>query len=392
MNRFTLLKALCITLLALGLSMCLAAPFSASVSSMFSSPEKTDFVMSDLFASVADHRPVRYLDDRIVLVDIAQAGRGEMAEALEILSFCQPAAVGLDVHFAAPKDPETDARLIEAISHLPMLVLPLGLSDTENDSSGEYAVTDKPFFHDSLPDLTYAAANLAANHERATIRKFPVKFRTAHGDIPSFSTAIAALGAPVTAERLLDHQAGGVFNNLENIDFPSREFNIIPIDELADHAEGLNGKFVLIGALSDAFDMHATPVNSYMSGLMIHAYSLATILDGNWYTQISDWADYALAFTMCFLLVWLCVSVGSKIKSLMLRLLQVLALYAAVRIGYALYVDNHVIFNFSHTFLMLTFGLFAVDIWNGTDGLIDICRKGWRKHKARRNAIRTSAS
>ncbi len=342
--------------------------------------------MSDLFASVADDRPVRFLDDRIVVVDIGISGREEMAEALEILALCEPAAVGLDVHFAVPKDSVTDHRLAEAISNLPMQVIPYGLSAVEGEN-GEFEIDQKPFFADTLSDLTYASTNLAASEQRSTIRKFPVKFKTNKGEIPSFATALAALGAPVTAERLLvrDHE-------LETIDYPSREFKVIPLEDIADEAENLAGKFVLIGAMQDASDMHATPINSYMSGLMIHAYSLATILDGAWYSEISKYADYALAFLMCLILVYLCIGVGSKLKSLMLRIFQIAALYAAVRIGYALYVDNHVIFNFSYTFLMITFGLFAVDIWNGSEGLIEITRAKWRKYKSKKTELKCGNS
>lgn len=103
-------KAAGITLLALLFSTLLISPFTASVSSMFSSPEKSDFVMSDLFAQVADARPVRLLDDRIVLIDIGHADREQIADALDILALCAPRRLGLDINFAAPS--EDDSHLL----------------------------------------------------------------------------------------------------------------------------------------------------------------------------------------------------------------------------------------------------------------------------------------
>lgn len=89
-----------ITALAFLLSFVVAAPFSASLSAMFSGPEKTDFMMSDLFVQVADGRPVRQIDDRIVLVDVGQMDRENIARTLEQVALCCPKAVGIDINFA----------------------------------------------------------------------------------------------------------------------------------------------------------------------------------------------------------------------------------------------------------------------------------------------------
>lgn len=375
--RGSIIKAISITVLAMVLSACLVVPLSASIS-IFRSPEKNEFEMSDLFASVADARPVRYLDDRIVILDIGLNGREGITEALEMLALCEPAAIGLDINFEQPMDSAQDARLVEAIANLPQIVVPVFLSAAEN-KDGIFDIEQKPFFYTSHPDFTYASTNLVTKAGRKTVRRFPVLFSTQKGELPSFVTALAALGAPVTAERLLKRG-----NDTETIDYPSREFNVYPLENISELAEQLNGKFVLIGAMGDAADMHATPIDDYVAGILIHACALASILDGTWYTRLADLADYILGFLLCFVMVYLCLVMDSKMKSMVLRVLQVAALYIAVRAGYALYVDNHVILNFSYTLLMLTFGLFAVDVWNGTEALVDITRKGWRRHCSRK--------
>lgn len=89
-----------ITALAFLLSFVVASPFSASLSAMFSGPEKTDFMMSDLFVQVADGRPVRQIDDRIVLIDVGQMDRENIARTLEQVALCCPKAVGIDINFA----------------------------------------------------------------------------------------------------------------------------------------------------------------------------------------------------------------------------------------------------------------------------------------------------
>lgn len=120
-----LLKTTGITLLALLLSMALEAPFSSSASAIFSNPEKNDFTLTDVYAQIADGRPVRKMEDRIAIVDIGLGGREEIADALELLQLCGVKAVGVDVNFEEPH--EDDSRLLGAIASLPDIVLPLGV-------------------------------------------------------------------------------------------------------------------------------------------------------------------------------------------------------------------------------------------------------------------------
>lgn len=356
-----LLTALGVTALAFMLSFFLTSPFSASVSALFSSPEKADFVMSDLFAQVADSRPVRHLDHRITIVDIGIADRYGIAEGLQTLAEMNPKAVGLDVNFALPTD--DDSYLLESLQAVPNLVLPV-IVDMP-DSSG-YRMAEVPFFYGEIQGPEYAVANLAGASRYSTIRHMSPSFSLADGSsLPSFASALA--------------QKAGIEMPADNPDkrlirYHSREFSIISLAEIADNPQLINDRVVMVGALSDAYDMHATPVNHYMAGLLIHAYSLATILDGSNFHEISERADYILAFLVCFVLVWITLTITNRIKGLLLRLTQVAFLYLAVRIGYSLYVDHSIVINFQYTFLMIAFGLFAVDIWNGMSEIILFCK------------------
>lgn len=271
----TALKAAGITLLSMLCSALLAAPFSASVSVLFSSPEKNDFVMSDLFAQVADARPVRTLEDRIVIVDIEHSSRAEIASTLEILSLCNPLAVGLDVNFANPGDEATDLYLRQCITAMPRLVLPLSVNKSGDDGDNDlFSIADKPFFFNdsTMGKLTYGIINLPSVRAKNSIREYATAFPLAGGvEQESFPCAVARMGG-CDMSRL---QARRGDNRLEKIAYPSREFMIIPWGELIDRVDDLEGKYVLVGAVNEASDMHATPINSYMAGIMIHAYSLA---------------------------------------------------------------------------------------------------------------------
>ncbi|MDE6810966.1 MAG: CHASE2 domain-containing protein [Muribaculaceae bacterium] len=360
-HKSLLLKTLGITTLALALSFCLQAPFTASVSAIFSSPEKSDFTISDVYAQIADGRPVRRLEDRIAVVDIGHGGREEIAEALEILSLCGPKTVGLDINFMDPT--ADDSRLLDALQAIPEPVLPVGL-DADGD---RFSISDKPFFYDSLPGMTYGVINLPTATARSNVREYAVRFPVRQDTLPSFVVALAAKYDPDVLAVLESRD-----NDVETIAYHSKEFRIYSIDEIADHAEEFADKIVLIGAMSDADDMHQTPISSYMPGLMIHVSALSTLLDREWYSSMPRYTDYLLAFIICFLIVLATIGIKGGIRGLIVRILQVILAYCAVRIGYSLFVDRHVVCNFSNTLLMIAFGLFAVDIWNGTSALINL--------------------
>ena len=119
-------KALIVTALSCFLSYLIVVPLSESLlAKLFSAPETSDFTISDMFIQFADSRPVRHLDDRIVIVDIGYAGREEIAEALEMVAAAEPKVVALDVNFPDRKG-ESVSLLMESLLALSgKIVLPL---------------------------------------------------------------------------------------------------------------------------------------------------------------------------------------------------------------------------------------------------------------------------
>lgn len=368
-------KSLGVTLLALCFSMLLASPMTASLSSIFSQPERGDFRITDLYAQVADGRPVRQFDDRIVMLDIGIAGRREIAECLEILAFCQPKAIGIDINFRQHDD--NDTILLAALANLPNVVLPLGVEETDSD---RFAISDRPFFYGrETGDSRYGVINLPAEKRYASIREYAINYPMATGDtLPSFVTALAAIGDPQALTKARSH--GDTYGI---IDYPSREFKTIHIEEMADRLEEFNDRYVIVGAVNDAADIHATPVNSHMSGMEIHTYALSTILDGKWMKAMPRWVDYLLAGVLCFLIIFGALWFTGKMRGLALRFAQLSCLMISVWAGYVLFLDKALICDFSITILMLALGLLALDVWNGVEGGIEGGLKKYKQIKQR---------
>lgn len=365
-------KAAGITLVAFLFSYFLTSPFSASTSALFSSTENKDFEFSDLYAQVADGRPVRKLEDRVVVVDIGNSNREEIAETLEIISLCEPKQVALDINFEYPG--EDDNRLLSVLESLPELILPLGVEE-----SGEgFQISDKPFFYGELPNARYGIVNFPTKGSKTAVREFAIDFPLTDGSrLPSLVVAMAEGIDPESVKKLRKAaKETGI------ISYASREIPVIHHDQLEESAEALIGKTVLVGALTEVGDVYRTPLQSNVHGVMIHASALSTILDREEMVKLPDYVDDIIATVICFFIILLAIGMKSKIKGVTIRLVQVVFAILAVRIGYGMYVDHNIIINFSHTLLMIAFGLFAVDIWSGGEYVYDKISKIIRnRHK-----------
>lgn len=384
-----LLKTACIVALAYLLSVLFIKPLAFSESTFLSLQDKRDFTVTDFFNSVANQRSVRYLDPNIVIVNIDTADRWDIASIIETLTLCQPAAVGVDATFNQPSG--NDDELLSAITDCPGIVLAMTVApDGEmTDGRQRFRIDEKSFFQDSLTQLTYAAVNLPTKHEKSTVRRFPVYFDGPKATkINSFAVALAEKLDPVAVEELYNRG-----KSLEVINFPSREFLEIEPDEIPDHIEKIKGKIVLLGALRDEADQHPTPTELSMPGVRIHAHSLSTIIDREYFTQLTDFQNWMIALGLCFMLVYLNITINLGIKGMVLRIIQVIMLYLIVRIGYYLFIEHRVITDFSLSFLMITFGLFACDTWIGLTTIgrwslskLRILAKRWIEQKKRLTA------
>ena len=313
--RRRLLKSLGITVFAFLISLVMVSPLSFSMMSLFAMPEANDFTISDFYHQVANRRDVRTLEPRIVIADIGSADRVGIASAIEDIVNAGAEAVGVDITFLEPRDPEEDAWLIETLRSAPRLVM---ASTVSEQPDGTFKSGERSFFIDRLAGAAEGAVNFPTKTERGTIREF----RTWYDTIPSFAVAMAGKIDPGSVAELRKRGLAS-----EVIDYPSREFTVIPIDELGERTSELKDKIVLIGAAGELDDVHVTPIEARMPGIRIHAYALG--------------------------------------QGLITRLLQFLLVYVAMQAGYALFVDRQIVVNFSYILLMLAFGLIATDIWNG---------------------------
>lgn len=371
-------KAMGITLLAFLLSKILLAPFSFSASSLVSAPEKNDFEMTDFYSIVADSRLVRTLDKDVVIINIDYCDRRQIAEALESLAACQPAVIGLDVMFAEPRD--DDSALLDAISGCENLVMPLGVRDA---GGGNFELSDTTFFFSRFSDTPHGVTNLPTKYPGGTVREFKKFFPLPDGtQLPAFSVAVVKEFSPDTYRRLAGRE-----EDSELINFPSHDYRVYLPDEIADNVENIHGKIALVGAMSEQPDLHSTPIHSQMAGIAIHARAVSTILNDDYLSKASYPVDWLLAFLLCLLVVYASLRMPAATKGLTLRLLQIGLVYILLVAGYTLFVEHNLIIDISFALLMLMFGLFACDVWNGSLGIADLISEKLRMHRSKKKKV-----
>lgn len=320
-----------------------------------------DFSITDMYQIVADGRDVRTLSPDIVIIDINNCSRSQIAETIELAKLCEPKAIGVDVQFVEQR--EGDEPLLESFRNSDRIIGAemLGVSESASAHSRAFEVRHRSWFADSLPAVTFAAANFPTLGNGGTIRNFKPWFRMADGtETPAFATAVAMKADPDKASELR-HRA----RDTEAVYYPSTEFKILLPGDLYERGEELLNSVVLIGALNDPGDRHRTPLDSHTSGTLIQAYAINTILQGRYLEQAPGWIGEAVALVITFIFVFTCLSIKTGVRGIILRIMQVVVLYLVLYAGYWFFIERDVVIDFSRSFLMLAFALFSADIWNG---------------------------
>lgn len=321
-----------------------------------------DFSITDMYQIIADGRAVRTLSPDIVIVDVNNCSRDEIAETIELVKLCEPKAIGVDVSFVEKRD--GDDPLIESFRNSDNIVGAelLTASARSKSSHPTFEIKSRTWFADSVKEtVTFGAANFPTLGHGGTIRNFKPWYTMADGSqTPAFATALAMKAFPEKADALRKRA-----NPSEPIYYPSTEFKVLLPGDLYENGEKLMNSVVLIGVLNDPGDLHRTPLDSHTSGTLIQAYALNTVLTGHYLTQSSRWVQEAVALLITFIFVFACLSIKTAIRGLVLRVMQILVLYVVLYAGYWFFIERDVMVDFSRSFLMLAFAFFSVDIWNG---------------------------
>ncbi len=204
-----------------------------------------------------------------------------------------PRAIGLDILFDQPTEPEKDAALEATIKSVKV---PLVVSYTDDPR-----LVDKEqqsFLDGFVPVRERGLATLATDQFDTVRWIYPGHAEPGGSYLMSFPRALAAaLGVRTPPTQPLIAWHGRPSRDVPAFrEYPAEAVPALP-------AEWFKGKIVLIGTDITLADRHRTPFatvyeggQGVLPGIVVQAHALAQLIEGRRSPAVNDWANFALTF------------------------------------------------------------------------------------------------
>jgi len=289
--------------------------------------------------------PPQEVDQRIVIAAINEdtlatfpyrspVDRGFLIKLLNHLSSANVRAVGIDILFDQPTEPEKDAALKALIAAFPVPVI---VSDT--GTKGLLTKSQRAFLSNFNNGLISSDANLIKDVIDGTVRGLYVERPQSSPRKLGFAAAIvSALDLPVPKRNIkLVYRSPPALDKPAFKSYPAHSIQFLPKSWLA-------GKIILIGADLPLTDRHKTVFSAArgakggtIPGVRIHAHSLSQLLDNRRASKMSQPAKWGLLFTTAIIgMIIALLDASIFIKGIMF-LTGVAALWSFILLGYQNY-------------------------------------------------------
>lgn len=290
------------------------------VQDMFGDFQLTDLVSSKIREEMPD-------DTNIVIVNISELHRSELAEQVRIINRCHPKVIGIDAFFRKLKlkHPEGDSLLAKAFEEVENLVLVSKLLYNDSLKTFDSLDTSHPLF---MKNAITGSANLLTEGEESfrTARMFSPFDTIAYGNRkgwvePFFAVKIAEIYKPGSMKIVRDRR-----NELETILYRGNVYGVKGKFTVFDAQDILDGyfdpgtfrnKIVLMGYMGRELgtsenvwdvDKFFTPLNDKyvgkavpdMYGIVVHANIISMILNHHFVDESEGWIDFMLGLIICF--------------------------------------------------------------------------------------------
>ena len=281
----------------------------------------------------------------VVLVNIGNADRYQIARLIEAIGKGQPAAIGVDVFFAQPRDAFPDSCLAHAVNHHPVV---LGAAyQTEQK-------TLRTSFDALVPKAVGYTNFIGKDRQTETIRSFKPMVNTPHGTYASFAWQLARMARP-------KGMASAKVNPVQDIRYIG-DYLCFRHYETADVLGGqvdpstFAGKVVIVGYAGRQFgdpntveDRFFTPKNPQISGrsfpdmdgMVIHANAVEMLLSGKTITRTGVWFKWLFAIVVTYLHVMFYMYLMVKIDYYFDPLALLLQIASSLLIVFILFYVYH---------------------------------------------------
>lgn len=214
-----------------------------------------------------------------------------LAELLRTLAARGPRAIGLDILFDQPTEPEKDKDLSDALRSLKV---PLIVSYT--DSAGLVSEEQRAYLDGFVPPPLRALATLATDQFDTVRWTYPGHTLANGAYLSSFARALASAVGQDSPATLVDI----AWHGRPAPDVPAfRQYGAELVGALPP--EWFKDKIVLIGTDLTLIDRHRTPFSTIyagdegmLPGVVVHAHSLAQILEGRPPPSIGRWGNFLI--------------------------------------------------------------------------------------------------
>lgn len=405
----------------------------------------TDFEMTDY--AFSNLRPDPLVDERIVIVNIGELDRRNLAQQINIIRQFKPRVIGIDSYF------NCEGRLRDSVN-CPALLDTLGnlLLEDAIKQAGNVVLVSKLLqkaktsldpeagsLQDSVEysDLSFRLyakngfANLITDppavyqEDVKQCRSFVPKYKVNDEDQYAFGVQMTMMFDSAKTKRFLArNQDEEIINYRGNVEMQdirlkmvrAREtattrypqmFYAIDVDQLFNlefDSSLFKDKIVIMGFLGSSFgdpswnDKYFTPLNKKvagranpdMFGVVVHANIVAMILKEDYVNALTNWQKYAIAFLVCFLTVALFIKIDRNLPawfdtlSVTIQVVQILAIS-----GMIVYFFAHFTFKLD---LAITLGASALvgpsyDIYKGFKNQFTIWRYKRKLTKAENEVL-----
>ncbi|MBL0742361.1 CHASE2 domain-containing protein [Chryseolinea lacunae] len=322
-----------------------------SIGTALSDVELTDYVFSGL-------RDDPNVDEDIVVVNIGNLTRREIAEELRIISKYKPRVIGIDGFFDCRtglrdtlncpqlKDTLGNMMLSSAIQDAGNVVLVTKALQSSKIVKQGIEIYDSirrsdPMFRDHAIAEGYASleTNAAFQDDVKTCRTFNPTLNISNVESYAFGVELARAVDSVKTRKFLERRnysevinyRGNVVDFFHQTKYPQMFYTLDVADVFSENfvAEAITGKIVVFGFLGEYIgdpswaDKFYTPLNKKLAGkanpdmfgVVVHANIVSMILHEDYVNEMEDWQEYIMAFIFCLLNVALFSLINKHLPS-----------------------------------------------------------------------------
>lgn len=273
-----------------------------------------DFEMTDVIFSKL--HPTDLADTNIVIVNIGNLSRPDIARQIDRITAQSPKVIALDAFFMKEKTQELDSPLVAAIARSKgKLIMISRLRYNDSTETFDTCLRSHPKF-----SAATGFANLITEEAKGhkTVRTFSPKETV--DSIREYSFAVAAA---MHYDRAATERFIGRNSVLEIINFRGnyQHFYTFDANQCLDTSTDLSvmqGKIVVLGFMGESLsqssldDIFFTPLNTRpagrtlpdMYGIVVHANIISMILKGEYINSFPEWFELVLNILLAYSCVW----------------------------------------------------------------------------------------